>query len=96
MARKKKVKTLKGEKLLYFLICFLILGNIFGTSFSAAFLSKTNIEVESIKKKIESQENLNQSLEMKISELASFDNVEAVATTYGLEYNNSNVRTINE
>ena len=33
---------------------------------------------------------------MKISELASFDNVEAVATTYGLEYNNSNVRTINE
>ncbi len=96
MARKKNVKMLRGEKLLYLLIGFLVLGNIFGTSFSAALLSKTNIEVESIRKKIDKQENLNQSLEMKISELASFDNVEAVATTYGLEYNNSNVRTINE
>lgn len=96
MARKKNVKMLRGEKVLYFLIGILVLGNIFGTSFSAALLSKTNIEVESIRKKIDKQENLNQSLEMKISELASFDNVEAVATTYGLEYNNSNVRTINE
>ena len=91
MARKKNDKILRGEKLLYLLIGFLVFGNIFGTSFS-----KTNIEVESIRKKIDKQENLNQSLEMKISELASFDNVEAVATTYGLEYNNSNVRTINE
>lgn len=96
MARKKNDKMLRGEKLLYLLIGILVFGNIFGTSFSSAFLSKTNIEVESIRKKIDKQENLNQSLEMKISELASFDNVEAVATTYGLEYNNSNVRTINE
>ena len=96
MAQKKNDKMLRGEKLLYLLIGFLVFGNIFGTSFSSALLSKTNIEVESIRKKIDKQENLNQSLEMKISELASFDNVEAVATTYGLEYNNSNVRTINE
>lgn len=96
MARKKNDKILRGEKSLYLLIGILVLGNIFGTSFSSALLSKTNIEVESIRKKIDKQENLNQSLEMKISELASFDNVEAVATTYGLEYNNSNVRTINE
>ena len=96
MARKKNDKMLRGEKLLYLLIGILVFGNIFGTSFSSTLLSKTNIEVESIRKKIDKQENLNQSLEMKISELASFDNVEAVATTYGLEYNNSNVRTINE
>ena len=96
MTRKKNNKMLKGEKLLYVMIGLLVLGNIFGTSFSSALLSKTNIEVESIRKKIDKQENLNQSLEMKISELASFDNVEAVATTYGLEYNNSNIRTINE
>ena len=92
MARKKNDKILRGEKLLYLLIGILVFGNIF----SSALLSKTNIEVESIRKKIDKQENINQSLEMKISELASFDNVEAVATTYGLEYNNSNVRTINE
>ena len=96
MAKKKKAKILKGERVLYVLIGLLVLGNIFGTSFSMALLSKTNIEVESMKKKISKQENINQSLEMKINELASLDNVETVATTYGLEYNNSNIRTINE
>ncbi len=96
MARKKNKKLLKGERVLRTFILLLIIGNIFGTSFSMALLSKTNIEVESIRKKISKQESLNQSLEMKINELASFDNVEGIASLYGLEYNNSNVRTINE
>lgn len=96
MAKKRKKKILKGEKLLYVLIGLLIIGNIFGTSFSMALLSKTNIEVESMKKKISKQENINQSLEMKINELASLDNVQGVATTYGLEYNNSNIRVVGE
>ncbi len=93
MAKKKK-RLLKGEKILYFLIGVLIVGNIFGQSFSMALLSKTNIEVESIKKKISKQEDLNQSLEMKINELASLENVESVALNYGLEYNNNNIRVL--
>ena len=93
---KRKSRLFKGEKILIFLIGLLIVGNILGTSFSMALISKTNIEVESIKKKITKQENMNQSLQMKINELASLDNVEAVATTLGLEYNNSNIRTISE
>ena len=96
MAKKKKKAILKGEKILYLLIGFLVLGNIFGQSFSMALLSKTNIEVESIKKKISKQESLNQSLEMKINELASLENVEAVATTHGLEYNNNNIVVVGE
>ena len=59
MARKKK-KFLKGERLLQFLIALLIFGNIFGSSFSMALLSKTNIEVESMKKKISKQNDLNE------------------------------------
>lgn len=96
MAKKRKASFLKGEKVLYVLIALLVIGNIFGTSFSMALLSKTNIEVESMKKKISKQENINQSLEMKINELASLDNVQGVATTYGLEYNNSNIRVVGE
>ena len=49
-----------------------------------------------MKKKISKQEDLNESLEMKINELASLDNVEAVASTLGLEYNNSNIVVVNE
>ncbi len=96
MAKKKKTTFLKGEKILYFLIGLLIIGNILGQSFSMALLSKTNIEVESMKKKISKQENLNQSLEMKINELASLENVEAVATTLGLEYNNNNIIVVGD
>ena len=96
MAKRKRKKLLRGERTLVVLIALLIIGNVLGTSFSMALISKTNIEVESIKKKIAKQENINQSLEMKISELASLDNVETVAVTLGLEYNNSNIRTITE
>ncbi len=92
----KKRKMLRGEKILHLLIGLLIIGNVFGQSFSMALLSKTNIEVESMKQKISKQQDLNQSLEMKINELASFNNVEAVASNYGLEYNNNNIRVINE
>lgn len=96
MAKRKKKNRFKGETVLIILIGLLIVGNVFGTSFSMALISKTNIEVESIRKRIDKQNNINASLEMKISELASLDNVESVATTLGLEYNNSNIRTINE
>jgi len=95
MAR-KRVITLKGEKVLYVLIGLLIVLNVLGQSFSMALLSKTNIEVESMRTKIEKQENLNASLEMKINELASLDNIQSVAYAYGLEYNNDNIRVIEE
>ncbi len=91
-----KTKRIKGEKILITLITLLVIGNVFGPSFSMALLSKTNFEVEDLKKEISRQESKNESLEMKISELASLDNVEAIASTYGLEYNNSNIRVVNE
>ena len=33
---------------------------------------------------------------MKINELASLDNIQSVAYAYGLEYNNDNIRVIEE
>lgn len=94
MKTKKKAKLLKGEKLLYFLIGFLIVANIVGQSFSMAMLSKTNFEVENMKSKIASQESLNESLSMKINELASLDNIGSVASLYGLQYNNDNIKVV--
>ena len=94
MIKNKRKNLFRGERTLRLLITLLIIGNVFGGSLSMAFISKTNFEVESIKEKISKQENINASLEMKINELASLDNVEAVATTYGLGYNNSNIRRV--
>ncbi len=96
MKKKRKTKILKGEKLLYVLIGFLIIGNTVGQSFSIAMLSKTNFEVENIKSKIKNQESLNESLNMKINELASLDNIDTVASLYGLGYNNNNIKVVGE
>lgn len=95
MGREKK-KSSKSEKFLKGTILFLFIAFPLVQVFSTAMLSKTQIEVESMRKKVSSQEQLNESLSMKINELASLDKVQTVASKEGLEYNNSNIKTVNE
>lgn len=92
MAKKKKLKLLKGEKMMYGLLFFLMLAIPMFNVYSSSMVSKTNTEVERLKKNIEKQELVNQSLSMQIDELASFENIQTIADTYGLSYNNSNIK----
>lgn len=98
MARKKttRIKLLKGEKLMYFLLVLVMLLIPVGNVLTKALLSETNIEVEQIKSKIAAQEKTNESLDMQINELASLENVKAIADEYGLSYNNDNIKNMNE
>lgn len=98
MARKKttKIKLLKGEKLMYFLLILVMLLIPIGNVLTQALLSETNIEVERLESKIVAQEKTNQSLDMQINELASLENVKAIADKYGLSYNNDNIKNMNE
>ena len=93
---KKKVKMGKFEKLLYVFTLILLLSCPFVIVFSQATLSKINYEVEKSKKEIVSQEKKNESLTMKINELASLDKIQDVADSEGLSYNNDNIKTIDE
>jgi len=92
----KKIKILKGEKLLYFILFFLVVAVPISNVFIKALLSETNIEVEKLKTKIEKQENINESLNMQINELASLDKIEEVAKNIGLSYNNDNIKIVND
>ena len=97
MAKKsKKVKLLKGEKLMYFLLIFLLIDIPMFNVYTNSLLSQTNNEMEKVKKNIERQELINQSLSMQIDELASLDNIQNIAEEYGLTYNNSNIKSIGE
>ena len=90
----KKIRILKGEKVFITLIVlFGILAPILTVS-SKAILSHTNIELEKTKKIIEKQQNINEGLEMQVNELASLSNIQDVAKTYGLSYNNDNIIVI--
>ena len=91
MARKKgkRLKFLKGEKMMYFVIILLIALIPTVNVFTSAALTKSNIALEKIKRDIEVQ-----SLEMQIDELASLDNIQEVAKNYGLSFDNTNILII--
>lgn len=93
---KKKVKMGRFEKLLYVFTITLVLSCPLIIVFSQATLSKINYEVEKSKKQIESQEKKNESLTMKINELASLDKIQEVADDQGLSYNNDNIKTVGD
>lgn len=93
---KKKYKYLKGEFYMYALLGLLILAVPIFHVFTSALLSQTNTEVERLRNKIEDQELANQGLSMQVDELASLENVQAIAEERGLSYNNSNIKTVGE
>ena len=92
--KNKRIRFLKGERIFIFLIVLLgVLAPIM-TVASKSILSRSNIELERIKKKVEKQENINESLEMQVNELASLSNIQDIAEFYGLSYNNDNIIVI--
>jgi len=90
----RKLKLFKIEKLLYITVICLLLVSPVAIVFSKATLSKLNIEVEQLKKQVSTQERKNQSLTMKVNELASLENIQIVAQSMGLRYNSDNIRVI--
>ena len=92
----KRVKFLKGEKLMYILLAVMILAIPVAKVCTQAILSESNIKVERLRKDINKQQRYNESLSMKISELASLENIEAIANELGLSYNNDNIKTVSE
>jgi len=93
---KKRLKMSKFERLIYTFLIVALLSTPFMLVFSQATLSKINFEVEKTKKQIKLQEKKNESLTMKVNELASLEKIQEVAKEQGLSYNNNNIRLIEE
>ncbi len=91
---KKVVKIGRFEKLFYTFTVLLLVALPFMVVFLQATLSKVNVQVEQVKKEIRKQEKKNESLSMKINELASLDKIIEVAHEQGLSYNNDNIRIV--
>lgn len=94
--KKRKFIKIKGEKFLVIMIIIFSLGAILTSFIGEAMLQSSNSELQRLKSKIDNQEELNASIQMKINELASLDNALEVADSFGLEYNNNNIRVIAE
>ncbi|MFA6753338.1 MAG: cell division protein FtsL [Bacilli bacterium] len=94
MGRVKKTKFKLMDRVMIMIIVILALATPIIIVFSKSVLSKTNIEVEKIQEKVDKQETINESITMKINELASLSNIQDVAKEYGLSYNNDNILII--
>ena len=94
MSKKKNKKGFE-KKLNRVFMCLsplLIMGILFGQ----ITLSQMNLEVQRLEKDVQSKKDQNQSLVMKINEMASLDNIQSVSEEAGLAYNNDNIRTIDK
>ncbi len=95
-ARKKRklIKKLRGEASIVLAIILAILAIPVSKVYTQAMLSESNIELEAMKNDVKEQENLNESLKMQISELASLDTIQDVANKNGLVYTNGNIKVV--
>lgn len=94
MAKKKKVKLCRLEKMLIKLCTVVLLLFPVTVVLSKAALSNMNLEVEKLKRNINVQKNSNESLTMKVNELKSLANIDVIAESKGLSYNSDNVIVI--
>ena len=92
--RKKKKGINKLEKLVYKSFTFMIVILIVGIIYSRATLGKINLELQELNGIIKDESEDNQSLVMKINEMASLENIQTVSNDMGLAYNNENIKTI--
>lgn len=88
---RKRVKLCGVDRLMIMVIALLVVFTPVLVVYSKSTLSESNIELERIKRKVEKQENINESVAMKINELASLSNIQDVAKEHGLDYNNDNI-----
>lgn len=92
--KKNKKRTSKFDKIMFRSLTTLSIILVLSIVFSQISLSKVNLEVEKLKIKVNDQENVNQSLSMKINEMASLENINNISSELGLSYNNENIKTI--
>lgn len=92
--KRKKRKFTKIERFLYKSSFTIMLFLVLGIVFTSASVSKLNIELQEMSREVENQEDTNQSLVMKINEMASLENIQTISKNLGLSYNNENIKTI--
>lgn len=96
MKKNKTMKFIAFERK-FEILGAIILVFLWAISFFAKIsLSSINVEVERLSKEVKTQNQTNQSLSMKINELASLENIQEVANSEGLAYNNGNIIVVNE
>ena len=93
--KKKKQRFLSGfERFMYKLCIVVIILLIVGIVCSETTLAQMNLEIQKLDNEVEKQRKKQESLEMKIDEMTSLDNINQISEEYGLSYNSDNIKTV--
>ncbi len=94
--KKKNIKKLQKEKLLYRFFVITTIFLVLGIIYTRATLGKINLEIQELSSEIKEENDDNQSLAMKINEMVSLDKIREVSDELGLKYNNKNIKSVLE
>lgn len=90
------IRLTKGDKVLFLggilAVCIIILIEVF----CGATTGNLSLTLEKLKYEIDSQEKKNESLQMQVNELTSYDKIKDVVKDMGLAYNNENIIVISK
>ena len=89
--KKAVIRFTKGEKLLMSCCLFLLITMLLVQVFCGSLEGNLNMSVEKLKYQIQEQEKKNESLQMQVSELTSYDKIKDIVKELGLAYNNENI-----
>ncbi len=94
--KKKKKKTFLSslEKFIYKLFAVIIILLIVGIVCSETSLAQMNLDIQKQEAEVEKQRKRIESLNMKIDEMTSLDNIKEISEKYGLTYHSENIKTI--
>ena len=90
--RKAKFSTL--EKIIYTTAMTMLFAFPFGLVNYQGQMNDLNIQAQNLTNQVNVQTRVNESIQMKISELASLENIEEPARVAGLQINNDNIKSI--
>lgn len=94
--KKKKKKTFLSslERFIYKLFAVIIILLIVGIVCSETSLAQMNLDIQKQEAEVEKQRKRIESLNMKIDEMTSLDNIKEISERYRLTYHSENIKTI--
>ncbi len=95
MKKKKKKQFLSNlERFLYKVFALTIVLLIVGIVFGETTLARMNVDIQKLDSEVEKQRKRIESLNMKIDEMTSLDNIKEISERYGLTYHSDNIKNI--
>lgn len=94
MVKKKKKFLSSMERFIYKILVVIIIFLIVGIVCSETTLARMNLDIQKLDTEVEKQRKRIESLNMKIDEMTSLDNIKEISEKYGLTYHSENIKTI--